>query len=86
MGSLLLHLLIINKCKCLLTWCMRARVNSEVLQNVAPLSVPIFNKTSQYEVKCQSDFLTNSPAFVMSHLLASFHSLALVLLESLLSF
>jgi hypothetical protein len=56
MGSLLLHLLTINTRKFLLTRCVRARVNSEVLQNVAPLTVPTFNNTSQYKVKRQIVF------------------------------
>jgi len=76
MGSLLLHLSTINKPKFLLTWCMRARVNSEVLQNVAPLTVPTFNNKSLYKVKRQSNCLSNSPAFVMFHLFISFHILA----------
>jgi hypothetical protein len=73
MGYLLLHLLTINTRKILLTRCMRARVNSEVLQNVALLTVPTFSNISQYKVESQSNCLSNSPAFVMSHLFISFN-------------
>lgn len=73
MGSLFLHILTINRSEILLTWCMRARVDSEVLQNVALLIVPTYNNTSQYKVKRQSNCLSNSPAFVMSHLFIYFH-------------